>query len=325
MSFVLVRWLVLLGLTLYQAIACWQEDRQPVPGQKIDVGGYSLHYVVAGSGSPTLVLDHSLGGIEGYFLIEQLAKRSRVVIYDRAGYGWSDRSPRPRTSQHIVDELEALLVAAKIEPPYILLGDSSGSYNTRLYAYCYPHKVVGLILVDGLHETGMLKMSVVLRSLQLFFASGFVMSVLGALLGIIRLLQKIGMFEVLKPGLRQFSHRTRRAVKRSFSRPKHWITMAQEILGLDKSGQQMQRADNLGNLPIVTVKAKSFFLPSFFTLLMPLKAANRLRDRMHDELAKLSTHHTQIKADQSGHFVWIDQPEMIVRAVQELLPREHDS
>ena len=230
-----------------------------------------------------------------------------------------------RTSQHIVDELETLLVAAKIEPPYILLGDSFGSYNTRLYAHCYPHKVVGLILVDGLHETGMLKMPIVLRSLQLFFASGFVMSVLGALLGIIRLLQKIGMFEVLKPGLRQFSHRTRRAVKRSFSRPKHWITMAQEILGLDKSGQQMQRADNLGNLPIVTVKAKSFFLPSFFTLLMPLKAANQLTDCMNDELGKLSTHYTQLKADQSGHLVWTDQPDMIPRAVHQLLPPERDS
>ena len=46
---------------------------------------------------------------------------------------------------------------------------------------------------------------------------------------------------------------------------------------------------------------------------------------MHDELAKLSTNHTQIKAAQSGHFVWVDQPEIIVRAVQALLQREHHS
>jgi hypothetical protein len=77
--------LFLTATTLYQAIAVLQENREPPPGQRIDLGGYQLHCCTLGEGSPTFVLDHSLGGIEGYFLIEKLAKLGRVVIYDRAG------------------------------------------------------------------------------------------------------------------------------------------------------------------------------------------------------------------------------------------------
>ena len=82
-----IRVLLLAATTLYQAIASWLEDRQPPPGQLIDVGNYRLHLYVAGEASPTIVLDHSLGGVEGYFLIEELSKLARVCIYDRAGYG----------------------------------------------------------------------------------------------------------------------------------------------------------------------------------------------------------------------------------------------
>ncbi|MGB8701216.1 MAG: hypothetical protein WCD18_17520, partial [Thermosynechococcaceae cyanobacterium] len=69
-----IRILLLVATTLYQAIACWLEDRQSPPGKLVDVGGYRLHLYVAGEASPTVVLDHSLGGVEGYFLIEELTK-----------------------------------------------------------------------------------------------------------------------------------------------------------------------------------------------------------------------------------------------------------
>ena len=194
--------LILIATTLYQAIACWQEDRRfPPPGQFVDVGDCRLHYVVAGEGSPTIVLDHSLGGVEGYFLLDELAKLSRVCIYDRAGFGWSDRSPRPRTSDEIVKEFSTMLIRAGLEPPYLLIGDSFGSYNMRLYAHRFPENVVGLVLTDGLHEAAMLKMPTRLKYLQFFFASGFIMSFWGSFMGIVRLLKVLKVFELLKPEL----------------------------------------------------------------------------------------------------------------------------
>ncbi len=316
--------IALLVLTTgYQILACWWEDRSPLPGQRVDVGGYQLHYVTAGTGAVTIVVDHSLGGVEGYLLLEQLAQLSRVVIYDRAGFGWSDRSPYPRTSDRIIEELDTLLTRGGLEPPYLLVGDSFGSYNMRLYAHRFPQKVVGLVLTDGLHEAAMLKLPPALLALKLFFASGFIMSVLGASLGLVRILYRLGAFTLLKPELRQFDPCALRAVVRSFCRPKHWLTMTQEILGLDASGRAVQAAADLGNLPIVSIKAHSFFLPSLFTRLMPLAAANRLRDQMHQQLLRLSSRCVQLPADKSGHFVWVDQPNVIVQAVKLLLDK-HD-
>ena len=99
-----------------------------------------------------MCIDHSLGEIDGYFLTKKIAKITRVCIYDRAGYGWSNQSPKPRCSQQIVQELDTLVTLGKIEPPYILVGDSFGSYNVRLYANQFPEKVVAIVLTDGLHE-----------------------------------------------------------------------------------------------------------------------------------------------------------------------------
>ncbi|WP_008308587.1 alpha/beta fold hydrolase [Leptolyngbya sp. PCC 6406] len=317
--------LLLVATTLYQAIASWLEDRQSPPGQLIDVGQCRLHLYIAGEGSPTIVLDHSLGGLEGYFLIEELSKLARVCIYDRAGYGWSDHSPHPRSSHQIVKELDTLLVQAEIEPPYILVGNSFGSYNVRLYAYLFPEKVVGIVLTDGLHETGMLKMPMPLQALKLFFISGFLMSILGSILGIIRLLRVVGVFELLKPELRHFSQDSLNWVKRSFCRSKHWITMSREMMNLGKSARQVSIAKQLGTVPIVSIKSGSFFKPSLWTTVIPLNGVNRLREKMHVELCKLSTNCLQVEASESGHFVWIDQPDIIVDAVSTVLNKINSS
>jgi pimeloyl-ACP methyl ester carboxylesterase len=174
-----LRTLLLIATTLYQALACWLEDQQAPPCRRIDVRGYRLHLCVAGVAGPTIVLDHSLGGVEGYLLMDQLAPLARVCIYDREGYGWSDHSPQRRSSEPIARELDRLLTQAGIYPPYILVGDSFGSYNVRMYAHLFPEKVVGMVLTDGLHETGMLSLAPQLRALKLFFVSGFLMSILG--------------------------------------------------------------------------------------------------------------------------------------------------
>ncbi len=316
-----IRIILLIATTIYQAITCHLENKKPPPGKLFDVGGYRLHLYTVGEGNPTIILDHSLGGIEGYFLVEKLAKLGRVVIYDRAGCGWSEHSPHPRTSSQIVTELDALLTQAKIQPPYILVGNSFGSYNVRLYAHNFPEKVIGMVLTDGLHETGMLKISIQLQALKLFFISGFVMSTFGSILGIIQLLRKCGIFELIKPELRQFSQESRNYVKRSFCRSKHWITMSREILNLNNSGNQAAIANQFGSMPIVSIKANSFFQPSLWSFLIPLKAANKLREQMHKELSHVSTDFVQLQANKSGHFVWIDQPDIIVDGVKILLDK----
>ena len=84
----------------------------------------------------------------------QVAEVTRVCRYDRANNqsGRSDPAPTPRTAADIVADLHALLQAADISGPYVLVGPSVAGLFVRLYATTYPEDVVGLVLVDPSHE-----------------------------------------------------------------------------------------------------------------------------------------------------------------------------
>ena len=95
--------------------------------------------------------------------------------------------------------------------------------------------------------------------------------------------------------------------------------MSREIVNLDKSSEQVSIAKHFGTLPIVSIKAASFFKPAFWTTFIPLQSINQLRDKMHLELSQLSTDCLQVEASQSGHFVWVDQPDLLVKAVKTVI------
>jgi hypothetical protein len=167
----------------------------------------------------------------------------------------------------------------------------------------------------------MLNMSLTLKLLELFFMSGFAMSTLGSALGIVRILGMVGVFEFIKKELRNFPKVTLHRVKRSFYHYQHWITMWREMWNLEASGRQVSQVSKLGDLPIINIKSSTFFKRSFLNFYIPVKGADELRDRMHIELLKLSSDCMQIQATQSGHFVWIDEPEIIVMAIQQLVEK----
>jgi pimeloyl-ACP methyl ester carboxylesterase len=105
-----IQLIIIILTTTYNIWATWRENREVKPvGESIDLGDCSLHLYGRGEGKPTVIIEHSLGGIDGYFLIEELAKITRVYGYDRAGYGWSSNSRKKRCSAEIISELDRLL------------------------------------------------------------------------------------------------------------------------------------------------------------------------------------------------------------------------
>ena len=100
-----------------------------------------------------MVLDSGMGGssLDWLRVQPEIAKFTRVCSYDRAGYGWSESSPMPRTSLQIAKELKALLTSAEERGPYLLVGHSFGGYNVRMFAKLYPFDVDGMVLVDAEH------------------------------------------------------------------------------------------------------------------------------------------------------------------------------
>ncbi len=123
----------------------------PPPGQMVDVGGFRLHINCTGTGSPTVVIESGLGDWSATWgwVQPEVAKTTRVCTYDRAGMGWSETSPEPRTAREFAKELHTLLAKANEPGPYVLVGHSLGGYTVRVYAHDYPAEVAGVVFVDA--------------------------------------------------------------------------------------------------------------------------------------------------------------------------------
>ncbi|MEO8427623.1 MAG: alpha/beta hydrolase [Verrucomicrobiota bacterium] len=143
--------IALAGAVFQRTASLATERRFPVPGRLVDVGGHRLHINTRGKQGPSVVVEDGLMGASFYWdsIGDKIAAFTQVTTYDRAGLGWSDPGPLPRTSQQIVSELHTLLQKAQVKPPYILVGYSMGGQHVRLYASKYPDEIAGLVLVDA--------------------------------------------------------------------------------------------------------------------------------------------------------------------------------
>ena len=133
-----------------------QQNRpaDPPPGRLVDIGGRYLHLRCVGpaTGGPTVILEAGAGDYSNRWNAVQdlLAPRVRSCAYDRAGFGWS-----PGTQQSMAQDnadLRALLTAASVASPYVLVGHSMGALLVRRYANHYPNGIVGMVLLGPTHE-----------------------------------------------------------------------------------------------------------------------------------------------------------------------------
>jgi pimeloyl-ACP methyl ester carboxylesterase len=120
-------------------------------GQLVEVNGFRLNLYCMGSGSPTVVFD---SGLEDWApawskVQPHIAKWTRACSYDRAGTGFSEPGPMPRTSVRIAEELHTALHRAGVAGPYILVGNAFGGDNVRTFAVVYMHEVAGMVMDDA--------------------------------------------------------------------------------------------------------------------------------------------------------------------------------
>lgn len=286
---------------LYQSIASAQDaSSYPPSGKLIDVGGYRLHLYCTGTsrpGSPTVILEGGLGETSLTWSKVQpgVASFARVCSYDRAGYGWSDNGPQPRTDQRLVSELHTLLAKAGVPPPYILVGHSVGGIMMRLYAFTYPKQVAGLVLVDSAHEDQMRYPELRLDASQLSLCQAI------APFGIPRLIGLMNDDSATYPSTVQL------AARAQFYQTRFCQTMLDEAMEWNESVAQVHASrHSLGRLPLVVLTQDGNGVPlSWFTL--------------QKDLVSLSTTSTQVMATRSGHNIQLDQPDLVVAAVKRVL------
>jgi pimeloyl-ACP methyl ester carboxylesterase len=287
-------------------------------GELVDIGGRRLHLQIAGRGGPIVVLEAALWdfSLTWALVAPSVAQFTRVVTYDRAGLGWSDPAPGPRTAEAMLADLRALLQAASLPGPYVLVGQSFSGMLARLYAYRHPHEVAGLVLVDSAHEDQYRRFPEPIR----------------AAFEPMRAVQLQGLRQVqdlvaaqgpaAAPPLHAIPARLDPATAELYramavADATRLDTMIAELEALETSQDQVRtaRAVGLGELPLrVLSHGRPQPVPG-----MPddVNAAYEAAwQAMQAELAALSPNGRRTVARDSGHMIHHDQPELVAAAIR---------
>lgn len=283
--------------------------RFPPPGRLVAVGGNRrLHLYEAGEGTPAVVFVPALNGsvLEWIRIVRALQDETRLCVYDRAGVGWSDPPPGGRrTIEAMAADLQALLTAAGVPPPYILVGHSLGGVIARRFVADHPDQACGLVLVDSSHENqvarlpwrdgaGRLLVNASLRRARV--------------LGARRLAAALGL-------MRELAADTAREVPPEYARAAWAIALSSrnrrtQVAEMLTAARLRNQPPPLGSLPL-TVLTRASSAPPVWPVWFQLQ----------DELAGLSSDSRHLQARHAGHYIQLDEPEAVTEAIRDMITR----
>ncbi len=289
-----------------------------------------MHVVCAGDGAPPVVFDAALGASSLSWCLVQpaVARVTRACAYDRAGFGWSDRGPMPRTAGRIARELQEVLRAADVRPPYVLVGHSFGALVVRIFAARHPAEVSGLVLVDpadpeewlepGEHERRQIARGVRLCRYGAGAARMGIARMVAGLAGLgaraparalVRLASRGGLSradeEILAP-MWKLPADARRALRRFWTEPKFFEALGSQIDSICTSAREVCDAEAPPRieLPVTVISAP---------------AASDRRRQLHAAFAARSRWGRHVTARVSGHWIPLDEPATVIDAVVEMV------
>jgi pimeloyl-ACP methyl ester carboxylesterase len=317
----------MLAGAIYQAAANASDlKKYPPPGKLYDVGGYRLHLYCIGEGSPTVILEAGAGSPALIWDSVQkgTANSTRVCSYDRAGFGWSEPAGHPLSPDQVAQNLHVLLEAANVPGPYVLVGHSAGGVYVRAYASQYPSQVVGMVLVDSSHEgqnasfpPEYVKLDDLQKNMAAFcqFVSPF---------GLIRLGHT---WDMLTSGY-SMDAGVGKAMLATMYRTSYCRAMGAELKALSASLNQPDIPGSLGDLPLVVLTADTTEaelrsqIPAYLQSSIGPEGISKIYEvsrELQQDLVGLSSRGRQIMVKQSGHNIQLDQPGVVVDAIQQVL------
>jgi pimeloyl-ACP methyl ester carboxylesterase len=295
-----------LGAVYEAVMAAGDAQRYPAPGKLVDAGGHRLHLYCTGTGSPTVVFEAGKGGTSlDWSLVQlQLETETRVCAYDRAGTGWSEPGPLPRTPEQVVTEFHTMLQTSGEAGPYILVAHSLGGRYVRLFAEQYPDEVVGMVLVDARSEYHDLHMDPALKAeMAARNTPGPEIEPMRRL-GLLRLFA-VQLFALLNPESTLLPAKTLTTMMVQSTRPTAIGASQSEFIEIERSDALLQTA-TLGDMPLrVLVSEETTSIAPFWM------------EGEEDQAAR-STNST-LTLLPGGHFLMYGNAGAVVAAVREVL------
>ena len=328
----LIAGLALLGAVLgvvYQKLGTRRDAKvYPPPGRLVSLGTHRLHLLESGAGGPTILLEAGLMStvLSWSELQRTLAASFRVISYDRAGLGWSDAGPMPRTADRIVEELHTLLERAEIPPPYVLVGHSFGGLTMPLFAARFPKEVSGMVLVDPVapaewnppseHDLKLTRIGAqVCRRAAILARFGLIRFVAFLLTTrikdlaahLVRLISRGTPAEsgtVSSPWFAALPANERAMTSVFWVQPKFALTIDSQLENLPASAASVAQFTNFSDKPVIILSART---------------APERRRTEHAAIAARLPHGEHVLAGKSNHWIMQEDPDLVIRAIEKVL------
>jgi pimeloyl-ACP methyl ester carboxylesterase len=281
----------------------------PPPGQLLRLDGRNVHVHCTGAGEATVVLISGIPRFSFHFVRVQpeVARFARVCSYDKGGEAWTDPLPKI-TPDEMLRELDAVVRHTGRGQPVILAGHSFGGILARAYYLMRPRMVRGLVLIDTPHPD-MMSMPV----------NG----------------QPKKMYDLTEPDMQAIAEFGRKRMAQAPPPPAPAIQPPFDRLPPDLHQAHLWAMKKMMDAsraldPIVIVKTQSEFsrrlkeqrlsVPTI--VLTRAKSADQADPWVESQqrLAESATNGKLVRAVGSGHDIQLEQPEVIVKAVRDLLP-----
>ena len=264
-----------IGFRAYNAFVLYNS------GERVDIGGRSLFIDCAGTGSPTVILEHGLGmhGFDWKPVQDAIDDTTRVCYTSRAGMGFSDPAPGEgmRTMQNAVDDLTAALAAAEVRGPYVLVGHSAGGFSIRLFADQHPDDVAGMVLVDTTHEDLTTRLRAAISSEAWAEIAGF--------------------------------YGGEGAENMDLEASSAEVAAIGDLGDIPLVVLEAGRPENDDPPPGVSQSTIDEVQAAFLTI----------EPGLQTDLAQLSTNSTQVLVEDAGHFIHMERPDIVIDAIESVL------
>ena len=280
-----------------------------------------------------MIFDAALGAssLSWSLVHPDVARVTAACVYDRAGFGWSEAGPLPRTAGRIADELHMLLHAAGVHPPYVLVGHSFGGLVARLLTGRHRSEVAALVLVEPAipeewSQPSPEKHALINRGARLCgFGAG------AARLGVARIVAALVRSGALAParalvkavsrgGLRREDEEilapiwklppeARAVLGRMWTQPKFFEALGSQISSVCDSAAEVlsEHGGGYDDLPLVVISSAR---------------ADEARLRADAALAQQSSRGRHVLVPDSGHWVPLDAPAAITEVILEVVRQQ---
>jgi pimeloyl-ACP methyl ester carboxylesterase len=256
----------------------------PTYEARVDVDGTNLYIVCFGVGTPTVVFDSGWNNThtEWVDMVHEVHTHTRVCAYDRPGVSLSGGTPRARSAKELAELLHGTLVKAQIPGPYIVVGHSIAALLDVVFADTYRQDTAGLVLIDGSHPDACQRWR-----------------------------------EALPPESPNDSADLREMRSTLVDCDTWWsrATSGSDDQWLAVAGDQAAAVTSLGDLPLIVLVSSPD--PATWGDIPPdlIARLGQLRVDLHREHAALSTNGSLVVVEGTGHYIYRDQPQVVLDAI----------